>query len=366
MSPPRPRGGGASSACSGRLNWSVSATAIDDRAMPGASSAWTHASLRLLDAVLKSLTALPACFLLLKRRVDESESPGANTAGSSCTGPVLLRALDAAFRKRLRPRQHRSSSAPRETKLHSPIVTALVSAPIDASVQGAELGRRGDGDGAAAAAAAAAAVAVAAVVVATAAVDTDGGIGSAEEGGAEGSTTGGGANRTTSQRSHAEFAVASCSPPGAQHRQPTLLFNESDHMIKSPQAWVDAATAAQLMGLSCESPRYSACTRHILPVLNCSALGGGDGGAEGGLGGGGYEGGGGEGEGGGGGGGGGGGLGGGEGGGGEGEGGGGEGEGGGGDGKGGGGEGGGGVGSGGEGGLGGKFGGADGGAWGGA
>ena len=351
MSPPRPRGAGASSACSGRLDGSVSAAAIADRAMPGRSSAWTHASLRLLGAVLKSLTALPACFLLLKRRVDESVAPGAKAAGSSCTGPVLLRPLGAAFRKRLRPRQHRSS-APSEIKLHSPIVTALVSARIDASVQGAELGRRGDGGGAAAAAAAAvaAAAAAAAAAMAAAAVDTDGGSGSAEEGGAEGSTTGGGANRTTSQRSHAEFAVAFCSPPGAQHRQPTSLFNESDHMMKSPQAWVDAATAAQLMGLACESPRYSACTRHILPVLNCSALGGGDGGTEGGLGGGGHEGGGGEGEGGGGGGGGGGGLGGGEGGGGEGEGGGGEGDGGGGNGKGGGGEGGGGVGGGGEGG----------------
>ena len=120
--------------------------------MPGASSAWTHASLLLLGAVLKSLTALTACLLLFKRRVDESVAPGSDAAGSACAGPVLLRSLDAAFREHLRPRQHRSSSAPSEAMLHSPIVTARVSARIDASVQGAELGRRGDGGGGAAAA----------------------------------------------------------------------------------------------------------------------------------------------------------------------------------------------------------------------
>lgn len=203
-----------------------------DRAMPGASSSCVRASLRSLE-LLSSLVALAAFFLLPKRRSEEERvSSGAGAASSSGAGSTCRPLRSTALRTCLRAlQQHRSTSAPSEAMLESPKKTAAASSRDDDAgarlAEPAGAGGDGDGDG-------------------TTGGENNGVSGGGAEASPAGSEgAGGDAMGMTSQSSQSAFSVAFCSPPGAQHRQPTSLFNDGDHMMKPPQDAVDAAAAAQ-------------------------------------------------------------------------------------------------------------------------
>jgi hypothetical protein len=239
MEPPPPRAAGAASASAGTVGFALAVSLFTgrvDRAMPGASSSCVCASLRSLE-LLSSLVALAAFFLLPKRRSEEERvSSGAGAASSSGAGSTCRPLRSTALRTCLRAlQQHRSTSAPSEAMLESPKKTAAASSRDgDAGARLAGAGGDGDGDGTTG--------------------GENNGVGGENNGvsggGAEASPAGsegagGDAMGMTSQSSQSAFSVAFCSPPGAQHRQPTSLFNDGDHMMKPPQDAVDAAAAAQ-------------------------------------------------------------------------------------------------------------------------